>query len=65
MSLHDYYESRRLSHFPFYALIMAAMREADDENLSKLKQVFPETWEELQTRYNQPGGCLPEEGQVG
>lgn len=61
MSLFDYQRSLELSSEPFYALIMAAMRQADDENLLKLKFVFPRTWSELQLRYNLPGGLLESE----
>lgn len=64
MSFHDYEYSRLLHHndAPFYALVMAAMRRADTENLEKLKSLFPDTWEELQARYNAPGGRLAEDG---
>lgn len=42
----------------FYSLLMAAMREADSWNASKLQEVYPEVWSELQRRYNAPGGKL-------
>lgn len=45
----------------FYSLIMAAMREADTDNLELLKSAFPETFIELQARINAPGGFLPGE----
>jgi len=51
----------------FYALIMAAMRKADSRNAYALAQAFPETWDELQARYNAPGGVLatdPESEQI-
>lgn len=48
---------------PFYGLIMAAMRRADSANLWRLKQAWPEVWEELQARYDSPGGLL--EGERG
>lgn len=60
MSL-DEYETGRLisSHdYPFYALIQAAMRQADTDNLEMLKGCWPKVWEELQARYNAPGGRL-------
>jgi len=47
-----------LSANPFYALLMAAMREADSMNIKKLKAAFPDTWTELKARYNAPGGRL-------
>lgn len=40
----------------FYAVIMAAMRMADTDNLHKLQKAFPAAWDELQYRYNAPGG---------
>ena len=63
MSLYDYQQSRKLAATdqPFYALIMAAMRQADTDNLTRLQVAFPEVWREFQTRYNAPGGLLPEE----
>jgi len=61
--LYDYIKSQELSRdAPFYGLIMAAMRGADDENLRKLKAAFPETWAELQARYHAPGGRLESDG---
>jgi len=58
MSLYDYQASRQVSGMPFYALIMAAMRRADTENLAKLQAVWPDVWAELDARYNAPGGLL-------
>lgn len=46
---------------PFYALIMAAMRQADSTNLEKLKSAWPETWAEFHARYNGPNGLLSQE----
>lgn len=64
MSLYEYQYARQLTDndTPFYALIMAAMRGADTYNLEKLKRLFPDTWEELQARYNAPGGRLVKDG---
>ena len=45
----------------FYGLIQACMRLADTDNLEKLKQAWPEAWNDLQARYNAPGGLLPGE----
>lgn len=42
----------------FYALIMAAMRQADTDNARKLREAFPATYRELRDRYNAPGGIL-------
>lgn len=61
MSYYDYEQSKHLmmDDPPFASLIMAAMRKADTDNLEKLRRAWPETWAELQTRYNAPGGFLP------
>lgn len=60
MSQHEYEVSKYISlnDPPFYALIMAAMRQADTDNQIKLQQAFPDTWQELIDRYNAPGGVL-------
>lgn len=58
MSLTDYRASIILEEEPFYALVMAVMRKADNVNLEKMKAAFPDTWNELQKRYNAPAGCL-------
>ena len=67
MSFHDYQESRRISSgdTPFYALIMAAMRQADTANLALLREAWPETWAELDARYHAPGGALPGDPEYG
>lgn len=63
MSLFDYEVSKQLASGdpPFYALIMAAMRRADSENLECLRKAFPSVWIELITRYKLPGGVIPGE----
>jgi hypothetical protein len=60
MSRYDYELSKKidLHDYPFYALIMAAMRKADTENSFDLRVAFPSTFNELQARYNAPGGRL-------
>ena len=60
MSLHDYKVSQQLSmaDHPFYALIMAAMRQADTDNLRKLAREWPGIYTELKQRYDAPGGLL-------
>lgn len=58
------YEASKRIHgmdLPFYALIMAAMRGADSENVARLKLGFPDVWDELEARYHAPGGLLPGE----
>lgn len=61
MSFYDYEASKRATKegYPFYALIMAAMRDADSENQAKLKDAWPDVWAELDARYNAPGGLIP------
>jgi hypothetical protein len=63
MSLSDYEESKRLSSGDpsFRALIMAAMRKADTDNLDKLETCWPDTLAELKERYNTPGGLIASE----
>jgi len=60
VSLYDYKASRAVSlaDYPFYALIMAAMRQADTHNEAALRNAFPAAWQELRERYNAPGGVL-------
>jgi hypothetical protein len=60
MSRYDYMKSREIAakSYPFYALLMATMREADSDNIQKLRSVFPEVWDELYERYNSPEGKL-------
>jgi hypothetical protein len=63
MSLYDYKAGLEISaqDYPFYALIQAAMRQADSTNIELLKSCWPGIWEELRARYNSPGGLLPNE----
>jgi hypothetical protein len=60
MSLYSYLESKGISEqgHDFDALIMAAMRKADDVNVELLKAAYPEIWEELFARYYADGGIL-------
>lgn len=60
MSLYDYEVSKRLllDDPPFTALVMAAMRKADSENLARLEAAFPTVYRELNERYHAPGGRL-------
>lgn len=60
MSTYDYELSILISarDEPFYALLFALMRRADDENTEKLKRMWPDEWEELYQRYHAPGGFL-------
>jgi len=63
MSRYDYLKSKEIDtgQYPFYALIMAAMRKADSFNLEILKDGFPEVYKELCERYNKPYGYLESE----
>lgn len=63
MSHYDYITGRRIQAkgYPFYAVLQAAMRQADSYNLEKLRTAFPEVWADLQARYHAPRGLLPEE----
>lgn len=63
MSLYDYQEGLEIvaKKYSFYALIHAAMRRADTDNLEMLKGCWPEVWLELRARYNAPGGKLQSE----
>lgn len=45
--------------YPFYAIICAAFRQADTDNLERLKRVFPDTFASFMERYNAPLGVLP------
>ena len=60
MSHYDYELSIQISarDEPFYALLFALMRRADDVNTEKLKRMWPDEWEELYQRYHAPGGLL-------
>ena len=60
MSYYDYIKGREIEaqDYPFYALIQAAMRQADDRNLEMLKRCWPEVYAELKQRYSSPGGKL-------
>lgn len=60
MSRYDYLQSIGISKMDpsFAALIMAAMRKADDYNVMQLRKAFPDIWAELWTRYHSPGGYI-------
>lgn len=61
MSLYDYQVSRQISATdpPFYALLMAALRKADTQNMARLRTAFPQLYDEFAARYDAPGGVLP------
>ena len=60
MSYYDYKKGQEIAaqDHPFYALIQAAMRQADTDNLAKLGAMWPSVFDELQARYHAPGGRL-------
>lgn len=61
LNLFDYEQSREIErhHFGFHALIAAAMRQADTDNMERLTMAFPQVAADLKARYNAPGGLLP------
>lgn len=63
MSHYDYRRSIQIAiqDEPFYALIMAAMRQADTGNLERLQLAFPAVYAELAARIDAPNGVLPGE----
>jgi hypothetical protein len=63
VNLYDYLCSIEIAKhdWPFHALIMAAMRQADTDNLNWLRAGFPAVWDQLHARYYAPGGVLPGE----
>lgn len=67
MSRYDYRASQRIAaqDQPFNALLMAAMRRADTDNLRKLAHGWPDVYRELCERYNNPGGLLLNESPEG
>lgn len=58
MGLYDYIDSQKYCNDNFYALLMGAIRKADDLNMAKLEVVFPDVVKEMKARYNAPGGRL-------
>ena len=69
MSLYDWNQALQMSASdpPFYALIMAAMLKADTHNQALLRNAWPDTWREVEKRYNSRlalgnmRGALPED----
>ena len=71
MSFYDYEVSKLISAGtctvpdpPFAALIMAAIRKADTDNVAKIELAWPRIYKEFVERYHAPGGILPDEGIV-
>lgn len=68
MSYYDYFASIQIGAGretkgdpPFAALVMAAMRKADSDNLDRLKAAFPDIAAEFYARFHAPGGMLGDE----
>lgn len=63
ITYYDYGLSKRIAmqDYPFYALLAALIRQADEDNLNRLKMVYPETVETFRQRYRNPGGLSDEE----
>ena len=63
MSRYDYRLSLNIAARgeSFNALLFALMRCADTPNTEKLKEMWPDEWEELSLRYHAPGGFLEQE----
>ena len=60
MSYYDYKKSQEIEMqgYPFYALLMACMRQADTHNTKILQLGWPDIWMEFLERYNAPGGLI-------
>lgn len=60
MSLHEYEAAKHLVGYgtSFHALLMAAMQQADTTNAAELRAAWPDVADELDARYNAPGGRL-------
>lgn len=48
----------------FYALMFAAILKADSKNTLRLKNAYPELWQETWKRWDSPGGLLDHERAV-
>jgi hypothetical protein len=61
VSHYDYVRSIQIAirNEPFYALVMAAMRQGDTDNVARLQLAFPAVYDELYARISAPGGMLP------
>ncbi len=58
----DYTQSiKAAADYSFYALLLAAVRNADSDNLVLLETAFPGVVANLRRRYHAPGGLLPGE----
>ena len=63
MSHYDYEVSKHIAghDYPFYALMMALIRQADSDNIERIREMWPEVVAEFEQRFNAPGGILPSE----
>lgn len=64
MSNHDFVASYDvyINDYPFNALIMAAIRQADDDEQRRLRAAFPDVFDELVQRWNASLAKMKEEG---
>ena len=62
LSHYDYILSQKISAsgYSFYGLLAALVRDADTDNLERLRNAFPGFVDMFQARYEAPGGVLPE-----
>ena len=58
MSRENYIKSKEIAMNSFESILMGFMRVANTQELNILKYIYPSVWDELQTRYNAPGGYL-------
>jgi hypothetical protein len=63
VSLHEWRVAQTVRRAPFYALIMAALLNADSDNAERLRECWPVVCDEAQRRYDAPGGLF--EGEPG
>jgi hypothetical protein len=62
LNQYEYRKSLEISAYgyPFYALLAALMRDADTDNLEKLRSAFPGIYESLVRWTKTPGAYLDE-----
>jgi len=62
LTLEEYRESQEVSAqgYSFYALLAALFRDADTDNLAKLKRAWPDIWDSFQRRFGASYGVVAE-----
>ena len=60
---YEYEMSKRISAegYPFYAILSALIRQADDHNLAALRMAFPDVVAMFEERYHNAGGLSNDE----